>query len=83
MLDLERATWEARTLRQLGLLFIAHKLVVHLQFMARIAEVRIPPAEPLGDGTAELTLELDIVDAMLSTVFNASADTFSGALAAY
>jgi hypothetical protein len=82
VLYLERATWEARTLRQLGLLFIAHKLVVHLQFMARIAEVRIAPAEPLSDGTAELALELDVVDAMLSTVFNSCADTFGGAFAA-
>ena len=83
MLNFKWAFCEAWTLRQLGLLFIAHKLVVHLQFMARIAEVRIPPAEPLGDGTAELALELDIVDAMLSTVFNSCADTFGGALAAY
>jgi hypothetical protein len=83
VLDLERATWEARTLRQLGLLFIAHRLVVHLQCMARIAEMSIAPAEPLSDGTAELTFELYVIGAMLSTVFNASADTFSGALAAY
>jgi hypothetical protein len=82
VLDLKRATWEARTLRQLGLLFIAHKLVVHLQGMARIAEVRRAPAEPLGDRTAELTLELYVVDAMLCTVFNPCPDTFGGALAA-
>jgi len=82
VLDLEWATWEARTLRQLGLLFVAHKLVVNLQRMARIAEVRRAPAEPLGDGAAELTLEFYVVDAMLCTVFNPSADTFGGALAA-
>jgi len=51
--------------------------------MARIAEVSIAPAEPLSDGTAELTLEFDVFDAMLSTVFNPCADTFGGALAAY
>ena len=51
--------------------------------MARIAEMSIAPAEPLSDGTAELTLELYVLGAMLSTVFNASADTFGGALAAY
>ena len=82
MLDLKRATWEAWTLRQLGLLFIAHKLVVHLQCMARIAEVRRAPAEPLGYGAAELTLELYVLDTMLCTVFNTSADTFGGALTA-
>lgn len=83
MLDLKRATWEARTLWQLGLLFITHKLVVHLHGMARITEVRRAPAEPLGDGTAELALELYVVDAVLCTVFNPCSDTFCGALAAY
>ena len=43
----------------------------------------IAPAEPLSDGTAELTLELYVLGAMLSTVFYASADTFGGAFAAY
>ena len=82
MLDLKRATWEAGTLRQLGLLFIAHKLVVHLHGMARVAEVRRAPTEPLSYGTAELTLELYVVDAVLCTVFNSCADTFGGALTA-
>ena len=49
--------------------------------MARVAEVRIAPAEPLGDGTAELTFELYVVGAMCCTVFNpsTSTDTFGGA----
>lgn len=77
MLDLEWATWEARALRQLGLLFIAYKFISHLQGMAIIAEVSRAPTEPLGDGTAELTFELYVVNAMFCTVFNPSPDTFS------
>jgi len=49
--------------------------------MAIVAEMGRPPAEPLSDGTAELTLELYVFGAMLSTVFNPCADTFGGALA--
>ena len=83
MLNFKRAFCEAWTLRQLGFLFIADKLVVHLLGMARVAKMSIAPAEPLGNGTAELTLELYVVDAMLRTVFNPCAGTFGGTLTAY
>ncbi len=42
----------------------------------------VSPAEPLGNTAAELTLEFDVVSSMLATVLDASAYTFSRALAA-
>ena len=50
--------------------------------MAGLAEVSVAPAEPLGDGAAELALELDEVLPVLRTCLDASAHCDGGALAA-
>jgi hypothetical protein len=38
--------------------------------MARLAEVGIAPAEPLGDAAAELTFELDEIFSMFGAIFH-------------
>ena len=42
--------------------------------MARLAEVSISPTEPLGDGAAELALELDEILAVLRTGLDSASD---------
>ena len=65
MVNLEWASFLTRAFRQLRLLVSAYIIAIALSFVARLAEVRVPPAEPLGNGAAELALELDKVCAVL------------------
>jgi hypothetical protein len=68
MLYLERAGVCARAPGQLVLGVARHIVAVDLPLVARLAEVSVAPAEPLGDRATEFTLELDIVGTVLLAV---------------
>ena len=65
MVNLEWASFLTRAFRQLRLLVSAYIIAIALSFVARLAEVRVSPAEPLRDRAAEFALELDKVCAVL------------------
>jgi hypothetical protein len=54
--------------RQLVFRVFAHVVTVALALVARLAEVGVPPAEPLSNTAAEFTLELDEVFSVLRAV---------------
>lgn len=68
VVDFERAASFSWALGQLALLLARDVVTVALPLVTRFAEVRVAPAEPLGDGAAELALELDEVGAVHLTV---------------
>jgi hypothetical protein len=51
--------------------------------VARLAEVRVAPAEPLRNTTAELALELNVISAMFLTILDTRTNTDSRALRAH
>ena len=56
-------------LRQLIFRILAHIVPVALPLVARLAEVGVSPAKPLGCWTAEFTFKLNKVFSMLGTIF--------------
>ncbi len=51
--------------------------------MTRLTEMSVAPAEPLRDGAAEFTLELDEVCTVLRAVLDTRSDTHRRTLSAY
>ena len=74
MLNLEWTGVLAWALRKLAGLFPRNIVTVTLLLVARFTEVRVAPAEPLGDGAAEFALELDKVGSMRLTVSSTQAE---------
>ena len=58
------------TLWQLSLSVFAYVISLYLFLVARLAEVSVSPAKPLGYVTTEFALELDEISSMLRTVFH-------------
>lgn len=65
-----RAVLGPAAFRQLIFGVLAHVVSTALFLVARLAEVSVAPAKPLGDRTAKFTLELNKVFAVLETVLN-------------
>ena len=78
----ERTLGQSRALRQFAGLFARDVVALALAFVARFAEVRVAPAEPLGDRATEFALELYKVGAMLVTTCVAKTKLLRGALSA-
>jgi hypothetical protein len=72
-----QGTLGAQAFRQLLFGLSRNIVAVNLSFVAGLAEVSVPPAEPLGNRAAELAFELNVVTAMLRAVLNACADVHS------
>ena len=77
------AVWQAWALGQLADLFAGDVVSVALLLVAWLAEMRVSPAEPLGNGAAELAFELDEVRAVGLAVRGAQAELLRGTLGAY
>ena len=59
MVDLQGASGFAFALSQLTPRFPAHVVSFHLSLVTLFAEMSVSPAEPLGDGAAELALKFN------------------------
>jgi len=81
--DFEGARRRPATLRQLAFRLPRHVVPVDLALVAGFAEVGVAPAEPLGEGAAELALELDEVRAVLRAVLYTRTHTHRRALTAH
>lgn len=66
----DRALARPLALGQLVLRVLAHVVSIALPLVAGFAEVRVAPAEPLGDRTAVFALEFHKIVAVLGAVFN-------------
>ena len=83
MFDFEGARRRPATLGQLAFRLPRHVVTVDLALVAGLAEVGVAPAEPLGEGAAELALELDEVGAVLRAVLYTRTHTHRRALTAH
>jgi hypothetical protein len=83
VLDGERTAGGTLAVRQLLLGLAGHVVARQLLRVARLAEVSVAPAEPLGNRAAELALELNEVGAVLLAVLDAGAHADRRALAAH
>jgi len=80
--DFEWARRRPSTLGQLAFGLPRHVVPFDLALVAGLTEVGVAPAEPLGDGAAELALELDEVGAVLRAVLYTRTHTHRRALTA-
>lgn len=83
MLYFKRAFFSWAALGQFCLGLLRHIVTVYLTLMARLAEMRGAPAEPLGKRTAEPAFELDIVSSVLLAICYACSYTDCRAFTAY
>lgn len=80
MLDLERALVRTRAFRQFISGLARHVVAAALLLVAWLTEVRVSPAEPLGDVAAEFALKLNKVRSMLRAALDATANSDGCAL---
>ncbi len=81
MLDLQGALAGTGALGQVASLVARYVVSLVLPLVARLAEVSVAPAEPLGDLAAELALEFDEISAVLLAVLLPRRVARCGALA--
>lgn len=74
VLDLEAALRGSRAFRQLVARLSRHVVTAALFLVARLAEMGVAPAEPLGYGAAEFALKFDKFLTVLGTSLDATAD---------
>ena len=82
MRNLERALSLAWASRQLAHLLPRNVVSTALLLVAGLTEMRVAPTEPLGDGAAELALELNKVGSVCLAVCRSYAEILSCAFCA-
>lgn len=83
MLQLERTLFRAAAFGQLIARLSRHIVAAALFLVAWLTEMRVSPAEPLGDGAAEFALELDKFLPVLRTRLGSTSNRNSGAFTAH